>query len=260
MTEDLSFSERFELGIVRGALVFDDAPLPFRQAVLAALKADISVGINAGALIQRLSAMAVDGLPFLEERKLIENCEWWSVFEIAEAGFDVMSRSRIGKEDAFESAINEACRANRLGWRMAFGRFVVTASDAQSGAVEQAVSALTSAGMLTSAEELRQAQADLARLPTPDVTGAVQHAGAAIECLARELSGQHSKTLGAIIADNPALFPGALKKLTEGVWVFSSQMGRHLAEGKTPTISEALLLIGVVASLAAYLLDGSQPA
>ncbi|PCF92711.1 hypothetical protein, partial [Sphingopyxis terrae] len=103
-----------------------------------------------------------------------------------------------------------------------------------------------------------KAQSDLSRLPAPDITGAVQHAGAAIECLARELSGQHSKTLGQIIADNPTLFPGALKKLAEGVWAFSSQMGRHLAEGNTPTIREALLLIGVVASFTAYLLDSPQ--
>lgn len=218
------------------------------------------MGINTGALIQRLSAIAVSGLPFTEERKLIETCDWWRVFEIAEAGFDTIARSTLGDHKGFERAVNDACRANRLGWRMDYGRFVVTASDAQNSAVEKAIEALTGAGLATSAEELRQAQADLARLPTPDVTGSVQHAGAAIECLARELSGQHTKTLGAIIAENPALFPGALKKLAEGVWAYASQTGRHLREGKTPTISEALLLIGVVAALTAYLLDGTQPA
>ncbi|MFD2989573.1 AbiJ-NTD4 domain-containing protein [Sphingopyxis terrae] len=119
-------------------MVYDAAPLPFRHAVLASLKADISVGINTGALIQRLSAIAVDGLPFTAERRLMEECDWWRVFEIAEAGFDMMSRSSLGDDKGFENAVNDACRANRLGWRMVQGRFVVTASDSQTLAVEQA--------------------------------------------------------------------------------------------------------------------------
>ena len=115
-------------------------------------------------------------------------------------------------------------------------------------------SALDKAGKHTTANELKQALDDLSRRPHPDITGSIQHIGAAVECLARELCGNQKLTLGDILNKHPELLPGAYRKLGEGIWGITSNKGRHIHEGGEPTFNEAMLLVGVVTPLLQFLL------
>jgi hypothetical protein len=55
--------------------------------------------------------------------------------------------------------------------------------------VHRATDTLLQSGRNTAENELREVFRDLARRRTPDLTGAVQHAGAALECVARDVTG-----------------------------------------------------------------------
>jgi hypothetical protein len=122
---------------------------------------------------------------------------------------------------------------------------------------ERATVALQSAGRHTAASELREANADLAR-QSPDLTGAVQHSLAALECVARDHCGDHA-TFGRLLERYPNLFPKPLDKGIEKIWGFASEMGRHLQEGRLPNKEEAELLVGMAAACCTYLVRKVEP-
>jgi hypothetical protein len=101
--------------------------------------------------------------------------------------------------------------------------------------------------------QLGQAIADLSRRPDPDVTGAVQHALAAVECSARDVTGDLRATLGELIKRNPGFFPPPLDVAVEKAWGFASERGRHLREGREPLPEEAHLVVGLAAALCSYI-------
>jgi hypothetical protein len=63
------------------------------------------------------------------------------------------------------------------------------------------------------------------------------------------------KTFGEILKKRPDLFPKPLDQAAEKVWGFASEMGRHMREGRAPMVKDALLMVGLCASLAAYLTE-----
>src|ERR1035437_6273909 len=125
------------------------------------------------------------------------------------------------------------------------------------GQAERANSALEQAEKATAASELREANADLSRLP-PDLTGAIQHSIAALECVAREHCSDNA-TLGTLLQRYDDLFPKPLDKGIEKIWGFASEMGRHLQEGRTPSAEEAELLVGLATACCAYLARKVKP-
>jgi hypothetical protein len=257
MSEPDSFSGR--VGLRSMAIVHDDSPIGFRHAVVGALKTEIIssekiVGVvQRGTTLPRPSGHNTD----MALMAMIEKCEWWRVYDVAEAGHAAIHAEPYfgpDKAKAYERTINEACRANSLGWRMEAGIFAVVASTAQHDSAARAIEDLDAAQLKTSASELREAHRDLSRRPRPDISGGMQHAGAAIECLAREISGDTKLTLGDIIKKRDDLFPGAYRKLADGLWGIVSNQGRHIKEEGEPTLEEALFVVGSITNLAAYLL------
>ena len=116
---------------------------------------------------------------------------------------------------------------------------------------QRANAALQSAGKDTAASELREGTADLQKEP-PDLTGAIQHSIAALECVAREHCGDHA-TFGKLLERYPDLFPRPLDIGIEKIWGFASEMGRHLQEGRTPKEEETELLVGLALACCTYL-------
>ena len=125
------------------------------------------------------------------------------------------------------------------------------------GQAERATTALEEAGSQTAASELREATVDLSRQP-PDLTGAVQHSLAALECVAREHCSDHA-TFGKLLQRYDGLFPKPLDKGIEMIWGFASEMGRHLQEGRTPNGEEAELLVGLATACCTYLARKGKP-
>ena len=102
-------------------------------------------------------------------------------------------------------------------------------------------------------QEIHQALADLSRRPSPDITGAIQHAMAALECVARDVSGERKATLGELLKKHPDLLPAPLDTALTKIWGFASEQGRHLRENEAPDIKEAELVVGLAANIATYL-------
>lgn len=131
------------------------------------------------------------------------------------------------------------------------GRIVFRGSEAFGLATRDAVACMQLAGTPTAANEVHEALKDISRRPSADVTGAVQHAMAALECVAREVDGS-TETLGQIIKrlTIPPPLDGALHRL----WGFASEQGRHIQEGRSPSFEEAELVVTVASAVSVYLL------
>ncbi len=188
---------------------------------------------------------------FAEVQRLVLECSWYRVYDIAEGFYDRLASEDSDVGNRFANRFTELCVENGVGWQMSKGKVVARGSDAFSATSNEAISLLQRVGRKTAAGEMREALQDISRRPTPDLTGCVQHAMAALECVARDVTGKPSKTLGALIGelDLPKPLDAALDKL----WGYASQVGRHLAEGRNPEFDEAELVVTVSASICTYL-------
>ena len=185
----------------------------------------------------------------------VQSCDWFKVYDVAEAIHQALSQRDSDTADQYEERLNDHFRERGIGWQMQSGEIVIRGSESFSAVTEEAGQVLADDNRPTAAREIHEAIEDLSRRPDPDISGAIQHAMAAMECVAREVTGQGNLTLGAIISQHAAamgIFPPldqALRKL----WGYASQEGRHLQEGQDPRFEEAELVVSVAASVCVYL-------
>jgi AbiJ N-terminal domain 4 len=167
----------------------EEAPPGFRHTVLALAEKDIMLtGSNLTRAVQLCLGVSGSGDPFADHngttaRRLIETCPWWRVHDIAEAIY-VEGKNKLkflSKNEEYQDDLNTYCRQHGIGWRMVNGHWQVHASDEQSSMMAATRTTLETAGKHTTANELKQAVDDLSRRPHPDITGSIQHIGAAIE-------------------------------------------------------------------------------
>jgi len=179
-----------------------------------------------------------------EARGLIDDSQWYEVYDLIEALYDA-----VDDQVQFEAEINDYFRRRGIGWQLTKGRIEARGGEAFEQAVIEARSTLTSTGKNTAAREIHEALLDLSRRPSPDVTGAIQHALAALECAIRDYTGNPKATLGVLLKSNPGLIPSPLDTAVEKMWGFASEQGRHLREGRDPGYEDALLSLHVVAAV-----------
>jgi hypothetical protein len=132
---------------------------------------------------------------------------------------------------------------------------VFRGGDAFEMTIKSAMRAVESSGQRTSAQELTEAIHDLSRRPDPDLTGAVHHAIAALECLAGQILEGRSLTLGELVKRNPDRFPAPLGEAVSKLYGFASDRGRHVSEGKTPSGAHAEFVVSVAAAMITLLLN-----
>jgi hypothetical protein len=192
-----------------------------------------------------------------EVHRLIDDAPWYKVYDIAESVHREIGRDDYSGTKAadFARRLTQLFREQGVGWKMEGGAIVVRGSEAFTLATQDAVATMRAAGKPTAANEIHEALSDISRRPEADVTGAIQHAMAALECVAREIDGS-SDTLGRIIGrlTLPAPLDGALHKL----WGFASEQGRHIQEGRDPAFEEAELVVTVASAVSVYLLRHHQ--
>jgi hypothetical protein len=207
----------------------------------------------------------VDG----ECRDHLDRCKWFEVYDIIESLHSKLeSYDRIGGMIGDSAKELPAARFTRLvnaffvrkgiGWQLKNGQVVVRGPEAFEVAVQPVVEKLREASLHTAATEIHEALQDLARRPDPDVTGAIQHAMAATECVAREAAGDPKSTLGEIIARHNDLIPAPLDVGLTKIWGYSSEMARHIREGRSPSYDEAELAVITSAGVMTYLLRKLQ--
>lgn len=189
---------------------------------------------------------------------LLDSCDWFQVYDTIEETYKTMGNRWVRpsgelQSEYFSNEINKYfCKAG-IGWQLRNGLIEFRGPEIFEQTVRSSIDTLISSDRPTASTELHEALSDLSRRPKPDITGAIQHAMGALECVARDVTGNQSATLGEIIKRNPDLIPKPLDKSVEKAWGYASEMGRHLREGRVPEIEEAQLIVGLAGALSIYL-------
>jgi len=258
-----SFSRRFGFrGATAEITVREDAPEVLREGiVMLADKLGLSPhsarGEVCGVLLSRPDPDNWTAYPNVadEVHYLVRDAPWYRVYDIAEGFYRRLSEDDAERGQEFEDRLNELFGENGVGWAMKDGAVVIRGSEIFEEASKTASELLADTGRETAAREMREALADLSRRPTADVTGAIQHGMAALECVTRDVLKQSSKkTLGELIS--PLNLPKPLDIGLEKMWGFSSEQGRHLLEGRDPRFEDAELVVTVASAVCVYLLRG----
>ncbi len=218
-------------------------------------------------------------------QQYLSNCEWFYVYDVIEKLHQELLNDRrknsgllkdivmpdlivfepdaskrmparevpLLRADDFENAINTYFRRYGIGWQLIDGKIEYRSDEVFERTRHTALQAVEEAGSDVARRELAEAFDDLSKRPA-DLTGAITHSIAALESVAKEVSGDANATLGEIIKDKRGMFPKPLDQGIEKIWGYASQYGRHVSEGKPPTSDEAELVVSVSATGAAYLL------
>lgn len=152
----------------------------------------------------------------------------------------------------FAGELNRFFREKGIGWELKAPDGIVFRGGESFGvATTEAVTVLTGAGYVTAAKEVHEAIRDISRRPSPDVTGSIQHAIAALECAAREVAEDSKATVGEII---PKLgLPKPLDEAVEKLWGFWSERARHVREGESVDYREAELVVSIACAVGVFL-------
>lgn len=186
-----------------------------------------------------------------EVNNLIESCPWFKVYDIAEAIHAAFATRFSGEAEIFQDRLNAYLRENGIGWQMTDGRIVYRGSEAFAEATREAASVLAQTGRSVAANEVHEALADISRRPTPDVTGAIQHSIAALECTARDVTGEPNLTLGRLVPRLQLTPP--LDTAVEKLWGYASERARHIREGQAVSSQEAELVVSVACAVCTFL-------
>lgn len=202
-----------------------------------------------------------------EIRRLIGECEWHKVYDITERLYAYLSDNQAQTEDCtliadiFQNAINDYFLENGIGWKLVDGQLEMRGVEVFEKSMKSAQELLELNDQYsTASKELHEAIIDLSRRPLADITGAIQHAIASLECVAREISGERTLTLGKIMERHKITIPRPLDSAIEKAWGYASEHGRHLQEGRNPEFEEAELIVGICASVGNYLVKKSRAA
>ena len=263
-TESFSRRNRYR-GPAKEITVREDAPEGLRQAVLDTLRNKFGWAPSAlrdaicGVLRVRPDTGNWSEYPNIwdEVQNLMYGCEWFKVYDIIEALLAQLAANdrQRGSEDAqhFADEINAVFIEDGIGWQLVDGQIVTRGPEAFETVVKEAPAALNETGRPTAANHLHEAIQDLSRRPNADLPGAIYHAMGAMECVARDLSGEPKATLGQILKKHPGLLPPPLDTALTQIWGYASDEARHVREGRNPNREEAELLVGLAAALATYL-------
>ena len=194
-----------------------------------------------------------------ENEQLIDACLWYEVYDVIEGLVSDFQKSGlhtprgVPAAEYFEDQLNRYFLHEGIGWRLSNGVVEYRGSEPFEEATKQARTDLSAKGMTTASGEMHQAFANLSKRPDADVTGAIQHSLAALECLVREITGYPRATLGTLLKRNPGLLPKPVDEICKKAWGFASEFGRHLREGRVPDIREVELMVGLSSILCSYL-------
>lgn len=266
MNDHLRFSQRGSYSIPSSDIkIREEAPPAVRNAIL---QIGLDVGFKPSQLrmiVCRVLRVAPDQSNWSEQNVwrevegLVHSAEWFQVYDMVEAVYEHSQAKWSDVATKWQQEVNRYFVEAGVGWQLVDGILEVRGPEGPQTIVNAAKSALASARMRTAAGELHEAILDLSRRPAPDLTGAVQHAMASLECVARDVTGDQRATLGEILKRFPSLVPKPLDIAIDKAWGFASEYGRHIREGRTASRDEAELVVGICVTLVTFFL-GKKPA
>jgi hypothetical protein len=183
-----------------------------------------------------------------EVQSLLEDCLWYKVYDIAEI---IYRQLDFQQAEQFKADINRLFKEKGIGWQLTQEGIVYRGGETFAAAISEAAVVLHETGRGNAANEIREAIKDISRRPTPDVTGAIQHSMAALECTARDVLGSPNETLGQLL---PRLaIPKPLDTALDKLWGFASDRARHIREGDRLDDTQAELVVSVACAVCAFL-------
>lgn len=253
------FSDRHGYrGADKEITVREDAPEGLRFAIsLIAQDAGLSPGAMRGVicanLLVRPDPSNWSEYPNIweEVNSLIESCPWYNVYDIAEDFYALLDRRGPEGGSIFQGRLNQYFNEHGIGWQITGGRIVYRGSETFMEVTRQAIAVLSQVGRSAAANEVHEALADISRRPSPDVTGAIQHSIAALECTARDVIGEPNLTLGRLIP-RLGLSP-PLDTAVEKLWGYASERARHVREGQAVPSEEAELVVSIACAVCTFL-------
>ncbi len=196
-----------------------------------------------------------------EVELLVQKSEWFQVYDIVEAIWNALGTkhaqfkgNRVPARDLFEAQINEVMAEFGIGWQLHNGSVEARGEDAYEAILKDAENALATSDNASALTEMSEAIKDISRRPVADVSGAIQHSMAALECLARSATGDPKPTLGQLMKRHQDLFPKPVDEAVEKIWGYASERARHIQKGVEPSREEAMLIVGLAAVLGNYLI------
>lgn len=191
-----------------------------------------------------------------ENHQLLDGADWYKVYDVIEEIVSHLENTKGSDEsERFSSKLNGYFVDKGIGWKLVDGYLVARNPEALEESIKAALQALNSAGNTTAKKELHEALVDLSRRPAPDVTGAIQHSMAALECVFRDVVGNPKSTLGELLKKHPKMIPPPLDQSLDKLWGYASEYGRHVREAREPEFSEAQLVVGVCSAVVTYLVN-----
>ena len=152
--------------------------------------------------------------------------------------------------EKFADRLNQFFREKGIGWEMRDGQIVYRGSEVFAETTGEAVKVLKKSGLPNAANEMHEALQDISRRPKSDPTGAIQHAMAALEATAREVTGKPNRTLGQLVPELD--LPKPLDTAVDKLWGYACEHARHGKEGKTVDTVEAELLVSVACAVCTF--------
>ncbi len=238
----------------------DDAPNDVRHGILILMRqcglrmCQIHRAVLRALNVPGSDATREDHVLLNEIEQAIKSCLWYQVYEIVECVYAALKTKSAAEAQRFAKDVNALLRERGVGLEL-HGGAVEHRGDSQLYDVLANDKGLLIEGERTTAlGELEEAFADIRRLPEPEVTGAIQHAVAALECLSRDLVGDNNITLGKLVKHYPHILPTTLANVVDKAYGFASDEARHLREGKEVNFAEAELVVGLSAAIISYML------
>lgn len=157
---------------------------------------------------------------------LVDDCDWYRVYDIIEGIAGAMRETPFSYEtERFESELNDYFLEHGIGWKLSNGTVEMRGAEVFEEVVGTAERELETKGFSTAWNELHEALRDLSRRPAADITGAIQHSMAALECVAREACGDARANLGDIMKRYRDIVPRPLDEAIAKVWGYASENG-----------------------------------
>ena len=122
---------------------------------------------------------------------LIYGARWYEVYDLAEALHAALAQPGKDhrKAEGFQRRLNNFLAEQGIGWELQNGQITHRGSEAFARSTHEVSQRLDDSGRHRAAGEIREALADISRRPDPDITGAIQHAMAALGATARDVTG-----------------------------------------------------------------------
>lgn len=254
------FSLREQLATEPKIIYRDEIPLKIKEIALEVVTRFVGEKFLNERIVKVLDPFSLNDITSNTARAEVVNAEWFRLFDIVE---DILSQLDFHEENnryddeelrayPLRKELNQLFVAGGVGWKITENGFSVRGDSVFEKSIEAANQKLHETKRFTARDHLKEAVRDLSRRPEVNLSGAVFHSQAALESLARQLSGLNNKTLGQVMKDQPDLLPKPLDQAVTAIWGYASEHARHAREGVQPGRKEAELSVAMSAALIAY--------